>query len=637
MKHLNRCCVIIVFLFCCSAYAGPAYIALRSQAVAAARELVGWQSLINRPCADGFYGAVSITPEYTHSFKGESLANCLFFPDLICNGQTSGTIAISGSLVPVADTPFAAAPFLATNTNRDIHEWLADYFGLPRDYASILCFKPTVWNFTTDVNLYLGLDCWARGLYFRVHAPICYTQCALNAQEFHKRAGIVGYDAGYFGPQEYQPEQLLHSALSFLTGCESPALTPVQFDRLAKAKFTTQCQELNKVGIADIEMAFGWNFIRGCDYHLGLEVRASAPTGNKPCANYVLSPVVGSGGFWKLGGGLTAHGIMWQCEDASQSFGFYLDVNVQHLFKTCQERVFDLCCKPNSRYMLAQKLDENTNELGFLHGDTFTLSPWQFANEFAPIANLTAQNVDVSVDVEGNLVADFVYVNNNLQWEVGYELWARGCESICPCAQNFIDRHGIWALKGDAYVDGYADGSWYPLAATESKATMHSGTNFAADTPLTRTNADAAWYNPHIDNPELAVIHASTVPVDLLGGPGLEQTRTSIEPIIITSNAIDYQGAATQAASHKIFTHLSYTWHNTCRATPFIGIGAFAEFATSSCDNHCAQTTCFPGCTMGATVGCSTVPTTNQCAGNSCCQECGVSQWGLWVKGGVGF
>ena len=51
---------------------GKTFLAPRSQSVNAARELTLWHRYINLYCQD-FYGAFSITPEYSHSFRPERI------------------------------------------------------------------------------------------------------------------------------------------------------------------------------------------------------------------------------------------------------------------------------------------------------------------------------------------------------------------------------------------------------------------------------------------------------------------------------------------------------------------------------------------------------------------------------------
>ena len=42
--------------------------------------------------------------------------------------------------------------------NRGANDWLADYFGLPRDFQSTVIFKPTISNYILDFSFYAGLD-----------------------------------------------------------------------------------------------------------------------------------------------------------------------------------------------------------------------------------------------------------------------------------------------------------------------------------------------------------------------------------------------------------------------------------------------------------------------------------------------
>jgi len=80
MKHLTKqMSFFAVLVICCRANAEVVpYLAFRSQGFNAARELVGWQTTINKSCAEGFYGSFSATPEYTRSFKSDRIARYLF-------------------------------------------------------------------------------------------------------------------------------------------------------------------------------------------------------------------------------------------------------------------------------------------------------------------------------------------------------------------------------------------------------------------------------------------------------------------------------------------------------------------------------------------------------------------------------
>src|ERR1700722_14278797 len=121
----------------------------RPEGVNAAQELVGWQQLINQSCMNRFYGAFSIMPIYNRSFNASRISE--FFFD-------SFPMVVSGSRRP----------------DRGAQDVLADYFGLPSDFKSFVCFDPKITNFTMDFNWYFGLDELVSGLYVRVHAPFSF-------------------------------------------------------------------------------------------------------------------------------------------------------------------------------------------------------------------------------------------------------------------------------------------------------------------------------------------------------------------------------------------------------------------------------------------------------------------------------
>lgn len=612
------------------------YYTARSQSVNAAREQVGWEEDINRCNEDHIYGSFNITPEYTQTFRSNRIASCIFGSDLSCSDDCGSSLKIQGSLV----------------TNRDPNAWLADYFGLPEDFNSTVSFKPRISNFLVDLNFYLGLDELACGLYFRVHAPIVWTRWKLNPCESVAAAGTVGYQPGYFSGNAVPVSALSTSALEFFSGNAGGVRTPllttdntsstgnsslpanVIFQPLAASRWAEDCGDCHsntKTRLSDVEFAMGWNFWCNEDYLIGLQLRASAPTGNKPSSCYLMEPIVGSGGFWKLGGGLDFHAIFWRSECESSSFGFYLDANIQHLFDTCQKRTFDLCSSgtafsagQNSRYMLAQRLepaDTNANPFALTPANATAV---QFASEFAPVANLTTFNVDVKVSVEADIAAKFAYTNGCFGFDLGYNFYGRSCEKFCPktdCAATALDGK-TWALKGDSQVFGFhtptSRTAPVALAATQSGATIYRGVNnFATDATVRQNTVN-------IDSPVLAT-NATVSSTDATA------QRSSATPVGLTIANVNFEG--TRAISNKLFAHFNYSWRDCEDWTPYLGLGGEVEFAgCGSCGNSCdtsCDTTCATTCSTSCDSSCG--------SSNGSCARCIPSQWGVWVKGGVSF
>lgn len=79
-------------------------------------------------------------------------------------------------------------------------------------------------------------------------------------------------------------------------------------------------------------------------------------------------------------------------------------------------------------------------------------------------------------------------------------------------------------------------------------------------------------------------------------------------PVFTNSAQIDINsGASSRMLTHKIFTHAQYNWHRSlCEAQPFLGVGFEVEFEGNRPKNL--------------------QPNKN-----------GVSQWGIWLKTGVGY
>lgn len=642
------------------------YLSYRSQGFNAARELVGWQNQINLGCMDDIYGSFSITPEYTHSFWPNGIAESLF-----CDGLTDS--CFKNKAGKNCCCPCPTIKIQGTKVaNRDAKAWLAEYFYLPTDYSSEVTFKPEIQNAIIDLNLYVGLDRWLQGLFFRIHAPVCYTKWDLNLCEKVVAPGKNPWDIGYF-TDTFTPEdtttdnvdthdlersKMVPSFKAFMDGATITGVTGITFNPLKRARMSSCGQ--HKTSVAELTAAFGWNFLACENYHLGLELRAAAPTGTNPQGCYLFEPVVGNGHHWEVGFGLTSHWRMFCSCDQTKTFGVYLDANVTHLFKTRQCRTFDLCNKPLSRYMLATQFNSNVQNL--LDGGQFGCNPpadakpplGQFAKVYAPVANLTTIPVDVSADVQGELVIKFATTWCNWQWDIGYDFWGRSCEKICQrldcCKDNNL---GSYGLKGNAFMFGFPyncdtnslqQQQGIPLSATESNATIFNGTNEWPGLVYANPGFVPGWSsNSDIDDPSLAwdpaIAHGPlitrTVPEGAnANGAQWLQVHTTYKPVLLSSKDLDINGARTASITNSLFTHVSYTWNDCHCFIPYLGIGGQIEFG-----NHDKQCCGASKCTTTSTTTTTSKPSivSRICNTQLCCSNYSLSQWGAWIKGGFSF
>lgn len=595
------------FVATATTHATTPYYPIRSQSVVLSRQLIGITEIEKRlsnseACWPGFIGA---TLEYDRSFDAKSISQCLFGDCLLNNGCCQA-IKISGSQV----------------TDRAKNDWLADYFGLPTNYQGIINLNPRISSTVGDFQAYLRLDRYLCGLYFYIHAPVVHTKWDLNVCEDVIVTGSSSYTAGYFAPDEIARDNLVATAGDFLSGRATPNLgDDVTFNKLAHARWDIgNCCNNTKNALADLRFWLGYDW-RGSDcYNLGIGLVVAAPTGNAPNGDYFFEPVIGNGSHWELGGLARAHFTFWQNCDNTARATFYTQANITHLFDAQQCRTFDLCGKPNSRYMLAERMGDNTSILfsNPIAGDenpaTTTAPSHQFAGEFTTVANLTTLCVDVSANVQVDWVAMATYANENFTWDLGYELWYRSCENIKPhdCSVENLIPANTWALKGDSFVYGFANadvpntnimqGDPVALSATQSQAGIKAGTN------------NGSSINTGVDNSQFALVGAANTDVELVIASPLNQQKTSNEPVFITSSDINLCGAGTKGLSNKIFTHVSYFWDCECWQ-PFLGFGAMGEFGTNTSCNKDYKNS----------------------SSSDDCQTCSLSQWGIWVKGGFVF
>src|SRR5438309_7706952 len=116
---------------------------IRSQGLDSVLELTGWQQNIYKYDQESNYGTIAIAAKYTRSFSPDKISDFLFGCD---------TLRFSGS-----------------RAERQQDDILADYFGLPADFSSIVHFSPHISNTIIDFNWFQAFDAYVLGLFIMVH------------------------------------------------------------------------------------------------------------------------------------------------------------------------------------------------------------------------------------------------------------------------------------------------------------------------------------------------------------------------------------------------------------------------------------------------------------------------------------
>lgn len=620
MRLIYRTLALTLTLAHCSSYS---IITPRSQTVDAPRWMVGHSNQVYVPDECYANGTMYFVPEYTRSIRPDALAQALFGTDCL-SFSCNPAITISGSQSKI----------------RSANDWLADYFALPTDYHATIKLEPLFEQFLFDLGGYIGLDNIRPGMFFRIHAPIVHARTSLNYREFIDDAGTNAYPAGYFSPDAISRDLLLNSFEQYVDGMKPTLNDNVVFEPLRMAQWETPVSNrFEKTGVSDIEAVLGWNFILNHDYRIGIGGVVRAPTGNRITGDRIFEPIIGNGGHWELGGMVTGSWNFWNNEETARGLSIWVEGYFTTLLSNTQCRTLNL--KHNgcsSKYMLAQRIQATTDGLLFGRGsntpggptvDTTQLET-SFTDIYTPVANLTSVSLDIKHALQADIAAMLTYQSCGVTWDIGYDFWCLTKPIFTKKCSSGLSS-GLWALKGDAFVYGFGAtdavngaNQAIALAATQSTATIHAGTNRPIGTAV---NIDPAstnnqQRNPGIDNPEFGVTSANVVnTTDRINyAPGLvaadlNQQRISVQPVMLTENDLDLDGECKQLYSNRFFTHLSYTWQeeNWCWV-PYVGLGGFVEIARSTdcCDsNDCYRDTC---------------------AGRP---NSAISQWGIWCKVGV--
>jgi len=620
----NECCLGI-----CDGYP---FLQIRSQSRDTSRELCLCQDYKNKYYQDCKYGVLSCNFEYTKSFRSQKLAQFLFGNDLI----NCCELYIQGSQVE----------------NRNKKAWMADYFGLAPDYNGKVRFCPQIQNIVVDLNLWLGLDDAQEGLYIKINAPLVWTKWQLCPREIVCTDCIQTFSNGYMSPKEVPQSSMSKSFLEYMSG-------QVAFgDMSAHLEFgkIDNCR-CSKTQLAEIEFALGWNFDLEKDHHTGAFLYIAAPAGTRPCGRKLFEPIVGNGKHWEFGGGLSASWIFSRSDkNPNEYMGLWIEATLAHLFKTRQCRSFDFCCKSNSRYTLLEEMTEdNTLKIGGFDNP----ASYVYKKKLIPAIHWSTCPVDVKIDIQADIALKFGYIGSNWNLDLGYNFWARTGEQFCfdNCACR-SDK--LYAIKGDAYLYGRKSGGTVPkdaiaLSATQSLADIHAGKNL----PLKTGEApDFENTNPRVDNPVFAYATpeepADQIPFELKTLGNDEDIKTSVDPILVSREHLNL-GKSPSSITHKIFCAIGYANKEYVDYTTFLGMGGKVEFAQDNCNNCCCSS-CKRDCNYNSCSTCGNNPCRYKsscynpwnkksycgscdCRNDSCSSKPrgGLSQWGIWIKGGVAF
>ena len=599
---------------------GYPFIAYRSQSMNKAKELCGFQPYIHKYNKDDLYVSLYTSLEYSRSFRSNHIAKMLFGDDLL----NADTLLIQGSTVE----------------NRNPKAWLADYFGLPTDFHSMIKLCPTIHNVVLDFNIYFGLEKLTDGLYLKFYFPVTHSSWDLRAYECVIDEGQEPFVEKYMGVDEIPREKL---PSQFLCAIQGETVFTEKDDEGQEVRFGDILTpmffgifpicRLKKTRLADIRATFGWDFLLKKDLQMGINIHTAAPTGSRPEGIYLFEPQIGNGRHWELGAGLTWSFIFWRSQEKPDTYaGVWFDATVTHMFESCQKRSFDFCYKPNSRYMLLAEItsglpenedfqtsvyigadeaeiviDPETEEETLEPVPPITEGKFIYNLNLVPGTNYTTRSVDVTINIHSDIAIKVGYKGEDFSFDIGYELWARTGEKFKQCRDLCNNEPSpIYVLKGDSILygtnmeelrrtDTSLPGSInFPISLSQSKADIHTGENM-------KLSEDEELQNKGVDNAKLTWFGIEENNIAWGRTQDGPQIYSSFQPIRLTPDNIN-TCKSPSAVTHKIFGHINYSWEKFEKEwRPFIGMGGAVEFAHKTLNTRA------------------------------------ISQWGMWIKVGVAY
>src|SRR5579863_8340052 len=201
------------------------FISPRSQGFNTPRVISGWDTITHCPTQENLYSTYGFVVEPTSSFRSERINQCLFGQDIVRKDQNDTEwkdfIIVSGS---------------QTEHRSPNKDWLADYFGLPTDFSSVVRFQPRVTNVIVEAQSFWGFNNIAKGLYAEIFLPLVYTNWKLDIGEAIINHGVNGYAPGYFNPNGVERSDLLNSFSQYITGYSIPDISDLTFQPLTHGK-----------------------------------------------------------------------------------------------------------------------------------------------------------------------------------------------------------------------------------------------------------------------------------------------------------------------------------------------------------------------------------------------------------------
>jgi hypothetical protein len=386
-----------------------------------------------------FYGTVSLALQYQQTSEANHLAQWFLF-----NNNSKNSM----SYAPNADSTGAAFGSDINSLN----------FGVTS--TGIISFQPKIQNFIADIDLYMGWDQFACGLWSRISLPINWTRWNMNlCDDNTNNPGSSTFPTDLMTANTAVTVPYANLKQAWVGDKTFGDAVVMTSGRIDDAK--------SVVRVAGLKLELGYDFIRKEDRHFAASFLVVAPTGNAPQAEYLFEPISGANKQWEIGVDFNGHYNFWERAECNKSLGVHYDIALMGMTKHNQKRLFGLKAGGDTSPVIAPSCAASAGSAWLL------LKEFDSAGDYAGVltsaANVLALNANIGSSFETNFGVLIKYIHNHFSFDVGYELFYRNAEKLNNRTAITANKYGI---KGGLDVD---------LNADETASTSTISVNGAAD------------------------------------------------------------------------------------------------------------------------------------------------------------
>ena len=405
---------VLVSIGCVSAktYTNKTFLATRSHNDNMAMEYTGWHKQCRKMLGKRWGGSLQATGFYQASTNKTDLGK--YFGKY--NSATGPTAKnpYAGQIqdfIDVRDRPVPSAINNEAAFLLDPDYMIHDYRGNIGSTLKVKgTFRPKQTSYGIRLDYHQKLDKLAKGLYFKVAAPIVHIKNDL---------GLC-----YTGDKVKQklPWTTTDVTLaSYLAG--NVCITGTQ-QKLTHAKI---CGSDSTTGVADVKVTLGYNFLYKEHKHFGVRTSLVIPTSATPDGVKLFEAELGLRGHWAMGLGIDGAFELWQHGNKSLEFVGALDG--LYMLPETEKRTLG--------FKYADNLGPNAlNGANAISAGKLVPMGWYMLGgqsgkkEVFPLANVLTQDVTVRPGWQVEGVANLAFNWKDFTFDLGYNLFAKERESV---------------------------------------------------------------------------------------------------------------------------------------------------------------------------------------------------------------